>query len=363
MSKKYSPVVVDWATPPGDTILETIEFKGITQKELAARMGYSLKQVNQVVLGNAPVTPEFAILYERVIGTSAKTLLKLEALYQEGKAIVASNEQLEKDSEILKHSAIKELIKRGDIPKRENPVEQIDETLRFFGNGKVETLKESWGKPLTLALRHSTKFESDAVALAAWTRLGELQAQTIDCAPYSKEKFVESLKSIRQLTIEKPDVFIPKMIQICAESGVALAFVPELKGAKVSGATKWMTKNKALIILNLRGKKNDIFWFTFFHEAAHILFDEKKAFIVDVSGNKIEKSQKEQRADSFAVDMLIPKEYQQQLTSIDTFEKVKNFAEQIKIAPGIIVGHLQHRKLLRYDQLNRLKDTYCWTTV
>lgn len=96
------------------------------------------------------------------------------------------------------------------------------------------------------------------------------------------------------------------MVRLCAEAGVALVFVLEMKGAKVHGATKWLNPNKAMIVLNLRGQKNDTFWFTFFHEAAHILHDGKKALIVDVVDNKAEKNESELQADCFAAKMLIP---------------------------------------------------------
>ena len=65
-------------------------------------------------------------------------------------------------------------------------------------------------------------------------------------------------------------------------AGVAIALVPEIKGAPVSGAAKWLTPEKALIGLNPRDKRNDRFWFAFLHEAGHILNGSKKVTFIDV---------------------------------------------------------------------------------
>src|SRR3712207_2277339 len=51
--------------------------------------------------------------------------------------------------------------------------------------------------------------------------------------------------------------FQPKMISLCAGAGVALVFIPEMKGCPASGAARWLTPEKAIIQLSLRFKTDD----------------------------------------------------------------------------------------------------------
>ena len=93
-----------------------------------------------------------------------------------------------------------------------------------------------------------------------------IEAQRIHSAPYNSKKFHVTLRLIRSLTVEPPEVFQAEVVRLCAEAGVVVAFVPELPKIRVSGATRWLTPHKAMMQLNLRYKTDDQLWFTFFHE-------------------------------------------------------------------------------------------------
>src|SRR5262249_31499385 len=147
----------------------------------------------------------------------------------------------------------------------------------------------------------------------AWIRLGEVEAQRIECQPFDRDQFKQALDEIRALTAEGPDVFVPKMQELCAAAGVAVVFTPEIKGAPVSGATQWLTPDKALIQLTLRHKSNDHFWFSFFHEAGHILKHGKKEKFVEDGAAQDER---EKEANRFAEDFLIPRERATELTGL-----------------------------------------------
>jgi len=177
------------------------------------------------------------------------------------------------------------------------------------------------------------------------------------CAPFDKTAFRFALDAIRSLTVETPDKFAPRMIEICAQSGVALAPVPEIKGAPVSGAAKWLTPTKAMICLNLRGKSNDRFWFTFFHEAGHILHDSKKETVIDVDYHD---DPNEHQANQFAASLLIPDCHSQELRELTSYSAVEAFARRIGIAPGIVVGRLQRDGVIEYRQFNGLRQKLDW---
>ena len=110
--------------------------------------------------------------------------------------------------------------------------------------------------------------------------------------------------------------------------------------------------------LSDRYKTNDKFWFDFFHEAGHILEHGKKdVFLEDDKG--FEKDQKkEKEADVFAAEWLIPGKIYTKLNDYYRFDEniILEFSNRNKIHPGIIVGRLQHDKLLPPNQLNHLKE-------
>lgn len=80
------PFDPDYVTKPGDVLLETTEGLGMTQKELAARTGFTAKHINQLIRGVARISPETALRLEKVTGVPASFWNHLETKYQERKA-------------------------------------------------------------------------------------------------------------------------------------------------------------------------------------------------------------------------------------------------------------------------------------
>jgi len=346
------------AVPPGRTLQETIDNLGMDQRELAERTGLSVKHVNQVIKGVATLTPDTAIRLERVTGVPATLWNRLEANYQTHQMRAAQRRQSREPSVLawLKTIPTKELIRRGQIGHSNEPAELLEQVLRFFGVASVEAWKAGWDKP-QFAFRKSPAFEGQKGAMATWLRLCELAAAQLDCKPFNKKRFQAILKQIRSLTVEEPDVFIPAMASLCREAGVAAVLVREIKGAPVSGAAKWLSPRKAMIGLTLRGGRDDRFWFSFFHEAGHLLHDSKKETYIDVDAVD---DPREQRANQFAANFQIPPARAGELANLRTEAEVIAFARQLGIAPGIVVGRLQHDGTIPYSQWNGLKKKLDW---
>lgn len=349
----YDP---DYAVPPGRTLQETIEPLGIDQRELSKRAGLSPKHVNQIIKGIAPITQDTAIRLERVTGVPARMWNKLEANYREQLARLEERDKLQRDLEWLKEIPTTELIERGAIEPQDDKAALLEAVLRFFGVASVDAWKKGWEMP-QFAFRKSPAFKGKPGAMATWLRLCELEARELECEPFDRTAFKSALRAIRALTVEKPDVFVPAMVEQCAEAGVAVVLVPEIKGAPVSGAAKWLTPEKAIIGLTLRGKSNDRFWFTFFHEGGHILNDSKKETYIDVEH---EDDLREQAANQFAATILIPASYNRGLPGLTKYAAVEAFAKRIGIAPGIVVGRLQREGIIDYRQFNGLKQQLRW---
>ena len=175
--------------------------------------------------------------------------------------------------------------------------------MAFFGLLNGEAWPKFWDN--AVAARRSAKHQTDLLAAAVWIRQGERLANAMACTGYDADKFKMALREIRGITNASPGDFIPAIIDLCAQAGVAVALVPELPKVPWNGATKWFRSNKALIILSLRGKSEDKFWFSFFHEASHVLHDAKgQLHYADESDDPVELG-----ADKWAAEYLIPAKF------------------------------------------------------
>jgi HTH-type transcriptional regulator / antitoxin HigA len=337
----------------------------MSQAELVERTGRPKKTISEIINGKTALTPETALQLERVLGIPASFWNNRERQYREALARQEEKKRLKNQVSWLKQIPVRDMIKLQWIQFYEDEVTQLREVLNFFAVASPEQWEEIWGKTLLVNYRKSKTFESDDSAVAAWLRKGEIDAEEIVCADYDASKFIKALQKIRALTIESPEIFQPAMVQLCAESGVALVFVPQLPKTRTCGATHWLNSKKALIQLSLRYKTNDHFWFSFFHEAGHILLHGKRDIFLE--GQNIQdksKQNKETEADDFAADLLIPSnELKQFIESRKQFSKedIKQFASLIGIAPGIVVGRLQKKEILPQSHCNDLKQRFEWT--
>lgn len=361
VKNQYEP---DYAVSPGEVLSAELEIRGMSQLELSHRTGLTPKHINSVLKGKSAISPETAIKLERTIGMPADYWLNLESNYQAIRARISEAEKLERDLDWLKRVPVNRMAKLGWITKHNDKKAQLIEVLRFFGIASVDQWEEVWPN-LSVAYRQNEKFEIFPEAVSAWLRQGELQAAAVECQPYDKNRFRKALDEIRALTDLPPDEFAPRMRELCASAGVAVVFVPALPKTAVSGATRWIKPDKAVIQLSLRYRTNDHLWFTFFHEAGHIVRHGKKDLFIEQnnkSGNGLDEA-KEEEANSFAQQTLIPESELKKFIASGSPNRtsIKQFAQSVGIAPGIVVGQLQYRRILQFSMFNDLKQYYKWS--
>ena len=354
-AKKLYRFEPDYAVSPGETLKEVMESLNMAQKELAIRTGLTVQSLNRIFKGEQPISYETANKLELATGVPARMWNNLEAHYREQLAKAKERKQLETDLDWLKTIPTQELIQRKAIEPQKDDVLLLRETLKFFGLSSVSAWKDIWANP-AVAARRSRCFETCPGPASAWMRLGEIQAHQIDCQPFDKISFIQALKKIRLLTVKDPEKFIPETIQLCAGSGVALALVREMKKVPWHGATKWLAASKAMILLNLRGKMEDQFWFSFFHEAGHVLYDSKKDLYIN---DGTVDDPREHDANEFAANILIPRDIDPEIASLKTKEDVILLANELKISPGIVAGRFQHLTQ-KWSYFNGLKRKFQW---
>lgn len=365
MTETIAPFAPDWVLPPGESVLDIAEERGWTQAELAQRLGYSEKHVSQLINGKVPLSVDAAQRLERVLGSTMDFWLALEANYQKHKARLEAAEQHAGWVSWLDELPLKELMASGAIPKaridaKHKPV-LVEQCLRFFGVASPDDWRAHYGG-MEMAFRRSRTDQSNVGAISSWLRLGEQGAEKLDGPKYDRARFEQALQTIRGLSCQTPGVFEPQMRRLLHEAGVILILVPAMPRAHVSGVARWLGQ-RPVIQLSLYGKTNDKFWFTFFHEAAHILLhagskEERKSVFLDDPGAAPTTDPQEQQANQWAGDWLIPVDQAKALPGLRSKASVAAFAQTLGIHPGIVVGRLQHDGLIDPSWMNDLKQSF-----
>src|SRR5712692_7363256 len=291
---QYNPNAV---SPPGETLEEVLESRGMSQAELAERTGRPKKTINEIIRGKAAITAETALQFERVLDIPAAFWIAREQNYREALARSKQLDLFAQESNWLDQIPYRAMVKLGWITEHRHKSQQLEEVLRFFAVASPVSWQGLWNASNPV-FRRSPTFRSKPGSVAAWLRKGEIEAAKQNCGQFNSGLFKDALRKIRSLTRELPRNFPTVVIETCCAAGVSVVFVPELPNANVWGATRWLTPTRALIQLSLRYKTDDHLWFTFFHETAHILLHGRRAVIVETENRP--KDEKEFEADSFA---------------------------------------------------------------
>lgn len=338
------------ATPPGATIREQLEDRGMTQKEFALRMDLSEKHISKLINGEVHLTQDVALRLECVLGISAGFWNNLEAIYREKLARVQSENAMEQEVELARQFPYGEMVNHGWITPTRSPEERVKYLRSYFGVAKLGAL-ENLMVP-GIAYRRTEIREKSNYALAVWAQQARIRARETSVAAIDGMKLQALLPEIRAMTLEAPECFCGKLQAMMAQCGIALVFLPHMKGSFLHGAT-FMDGNRIVMGLTVRGKDADRFWFSLFHEIAHIL----KGHVGKVNDSA---DSDEQEADAFAAEVLIPASALLAFCAENDFSEnaIVDFARRMGIHPGIVVGRLQKENVLEFSQMNHLKQRY-----
>lgn len=338
------------ATPPGVTIKEQLNDRGMSQKEFAARMDMSEKHISKLVNGDVQLTPETAVRLEMVLGVPAKFWNSLEAIYREKLIKAEAENAMDADVEMAKQFPYSEMAKFGWVPETRDAKEKVVYLRKYFEVVELSLL----GSDLItrIACRRLAITDKSDLALMAWAQEAKIKARDIQTAPINMKGLIAAMPEIRKMTVLKPKDFCPQIKKCLADCGIALIFLPHLKGSFLQGAS-FMDGNKIVVGLTARGKDADKFWFSLFHELAHIVLGH-------VGRPNGTSEEDERAADKWSGDTLITYEdFEQFKSGRDYSERsVLRFAKDLGIAPGIVVGRMQLEGMIEYSMLNNLKEKY-----
>ena len=338
------------ATPPGATIREQLNERGMSQKEFAARMDMSEKHISRLINGAVQLTPEVAIRLEMVLGVPAKFWNNLETIYREKLLKVKLENSMDADEALAKQLPYNEMAKYGWVEETRDSKEKVINLRKYFEVVELSLLEND--QITRIACRRLAVTEKSDLALLAWAQEAKIEARGIETDPINIKQLTKIIPEIREMTVLKPNVFCHRLKEMLASCGIALVFLPHLKGPFLQGAS-FIDGNKIVLGLTARGKDADKFWFSLFHELGHIILGH-----VGQAGGTTE--QDEENANTWSKNKLIPPEEFQIFKNREIFTKasVENFARSIGIAPGIVVGRLQKEDYILHSMLNELKEHY-----
>lgn len=355
----------DWLSPPGSTINDLLERRGLSREEFAKQTGYSLERISHLLVGRLAITPDIAQVLECTVGGSAQFWLAREDQYRDEVARLQSKGDSTAARAWLGELPVRDMVKFGWIaPTRNDQKNKLEACLSFFDVSDVAEWRTKYKDVMgAVAFRTSLSYQSQPGPVLAWLRYGELKASQSRCAVWNAKTLKAALPKMRGLTrVRDPKIFIPALKDLCAECGIALVIVRAPSRCHASGATRFISKDKAMMLLSFRHRSDDQFWFTFFHEIGHLLLHSRKALFIE-DGSEVNQHEEEE-ANSFSQKVLVPEKFRQAVAKMAlTKIAIMRLAIKAGISRGILVGQLQHMNRLQPNQFNYLKRYYTWSDI
>jgi HTH-type transcriptional regulator/antitoxin HigA len=351
MSKKMFD---EYIIAPGETILEMLETNSMTQLDLAYKTGINKKTINEIVKGKAPITVATALKLEYVFDIKANFWCNLESSYREKLERKKDFESIINEEKYLNDIPYLEMSKRkwDFIEPTNDSYERVINLRKFFAVASLEFDTELKRK---LAFRKSANKNFSFESLYCFLRYGEIQSNKEVYNKFDIDELKKASLEIRKLANNSFLSQFEKIKKILLQCGVYLVYETNLPHTYINGVSYKITPDKAIIMISNKGKKDDILWFTFFHEIAHLIKHSKKEVFID-SDNDI-KNDIEYEADEYSRNILIPdNEYDDfvKTTKKYTANAICDFARKNNILPGIVVGRLQKNGIIKWNQFNNL---------
>ena len=355
---EYKEIV---AFHPGSYIADIIEDMEISQAEFATRMGTTTKTLSYLINGQANISNDLAKKLSVMLGTSVDVWLNLQSTYDKKLIEIQQVKDFEKQEEVAKSIDYKYFVEVAGLPSTKAIREKVANLCKYF---KIADLRIMLEPDFLVNYRTgiSNTSEKNIINSRAWIQTAINISQGIETEPYNPEKLKSYLPELRNMTVQKPEVFLPRMREIFAQCGVAFVLLPHLKNSGVNGAVKWVNDERVVLAMNNRGLDADKFWFSLFHEIRHVFQRKIKTVFVSYSEKEMldANDKLEEDANNFATNYLIsvaamrkfaPSRYTSDIEIVE-------FAKSIGIHPGIVAGRLQHEKIIPQNRCSKLKEKY-----
>ncbi len=336
---------------PGMDLGEKLVEMNMGPKEFGVRTGKPEKTIIAVIKGESSITPDMAVQFENALGIPARYWIQRQRDHDECLARERQRETLADSYGWARSFPLREMMDLSWIPQASTIEQKTMNLLAFFGFSSSKAWEAYYlEQALRTEFRISLAQTKEPHAISAWLWKGEQQAKEQNAAAYSESDFKAALVEVKRLMAKHPDDFFPRLQKTCAEVGVKVVHTPCLPKTPICGSTRWVD-DTPLIQLSGRYKRNDSFWFTFFHEAGHIVLHGKKDVFLEKVDWSDRNAAKEKEADAFAVKWTFTEEEEQEVLDAAPLDldDIRKFARKFGTHPAMIIGRLQHKRLIPFS--------------
>ena len=352
--------MIDYAVSPGAYLAEWIEDEGngITQQQLADRLGVSRKLVNGILNHREPVTASTAILLERVTGIPSEAWLKYEAKYREDLARLKDGQDLGAHIEEVPSHVGAYMRKCGiTTATARNPEKLIGDYLCFLGFGTFGAY-ESCAESMTCglaALKEGQQKKLNRASLMLWITRGERTDVFLNkqIPEYKEKNLKKILPELRARAADSDDQMISDLSRMLLTVGVVYQFVEAPRKFPLYGVTRWANKTIPLIQQTGRLKKDGAIIWTLFHEIGHLLNDQSKETVLEMESGQNTR-EREKIANAFAKETLFGTKGLSHFHGLHWPEEIEHKAKEIGICPGLAVYEMHKHHMLSYQYGNQL---------
>lgn len=353
-------ITYDYGVTPNDMLMQRMRELGMTQTQLAIRTGLSRKTINELVHGKQRITHETALLLEPVLGYAARFWMDMQHGYDAHKAShkrKVAESRFNDWPNVFSAAATRAMQLNVHYPQQT----ELTQLQYFFGVASYDAYTQSYVQMIQATSFRRHRQEVNPHDVAVWLRLGQRYAESCQLAPFNESRLQQMLSNCKALTAQTPAEFWQPLVNMFAECGVLLVWIPPITGIALSGAT-YVHADKRVIQLSGRGQTNDRFWFTLFHEVGHILLHGVKPLFAewdDVDTHTAKDSEHE--ANNFAATHLIPPALLAPLLTKSRISSadIVQMSQRAQIHPGIVAGRIQHERR-DFAKYRRLLLQYNW---
>lgn len=340
---------------PGVYVRDALIDLNMSSKEFAVRTGISERTLSDLINEKGSITFDIANKLSEFLGTSINVWTNLQNSYDLYIHEEEQQKEIKDDYELLKPFK-KYLIDNNVINSDDNAEMVVAKTRALLSVNRVSLLNTN---ELLVSFKelNDKRHEGNVFAQNLWLAYALTKARKIEIAPYDRSKLLNSLPLLSSLMEKKPNEFYPLLVSTLKECGVAFTFVPYLNKSNIYGATKWLSKDMVMLAISNRGGKADVFWFTLFHEIAHVLMEHRRYCLFQFDDTP------DKEADIIASNILIRNDdWNSFIKSHHSFtvKDIEEFAKVVNVPPFIVTGRLAREKRISYgsDLYQRFDTQY-----